>query len=421
LALLFIGFLLEHSIGVNLSPIRGLSIKNLVIMLMIVEILHRKLMNKKPSFDHKNMTTAPIVLFILYCFCSLVINMQVNPSLYGSFKSEIIFFKSYMDPFLLSLFVFYLIDNKKTIESILFYFFLLLLAYNTITIIGSTGIIEFAGVYVDDKGATRGSFTSPNQYAAYNAFLMPFCLSAFQKNRSLKKKIFYLFCFLTGVINIFWVFSRAGLLSLFIGIVSLQILNAKRLSFALIIKIFSGILIFAILTLGVLSFLPENTKLGIEENTLGRYQSEDLDDYSSGRLGIWEYAINLYLKNPFFGTGWKTFVKLVGANSHNEYINFLVSTGAIGLLLYLFIYYRLFITAFKYRKRIVQSRWYFNAYIAGLFSFLNSLFFSNMFTPLYYFFIFSAVILKLGYISIVENKAYDPKSLIYPQSAKLRI
>jgi len=78
---------------------------------------------------------------------------------------------------------------------------------------------------------------------------------------------------------------------------------------------------------------------------------------SSGRFFLWEHNMDLFLKMPFttkiLGVGLGNDLKIapgtnsMWAGSHNDYLSLLITTGVIGLTLYLLIYSILFISIMR--------------------------------------------------------------------------
>ena len=137
--------------------------------------------------------------------------------------------------------------------------------------------------------------------------------------------------------------SRGGLLSMITGLTALTFFMAKRISPALILKTIGGLLAIGILIATTFSFLPEASKLGMQGNIVDRATDQDLNQYSSGRLGEWRRGLKLFINNPIFGSGWGTYLSKTGYfNSHNDYLLYLASTGIIGLFLFVLIFYNEF-------------------------------------------------------------------------------
>ena len=84
----------------------------------------------------------------------------------------------------------------------------------------------------------------------------------------------------------------------------------------------------------------------------------------SGRVKLYQIAFDVGLKNPVFGIGLdnfreirsgKTFGSKVGTYAHSNYMEVMVSTGIIGLMIYISIYVSMLFKLFRLRKAIFQK------------------------------------------------------------------
>lgn len=97
------------------------------------------------------------------------------------------------------------------------------------------------------------------------------------------------------------------------------------------------------------------------QSLIGRFMTdyEDLNDASNGRVDkLWMSAIDMFLKHPLFGIGWKQFrvlnVQQYGAltanDTHNIYLQLLAETGIAGTAVYLFLFISGFVLSCKAEK-----------------------------------------------------------------------
>jgi O-antigen ligase len=136
-------------------------------------------------------------------------------------------------------------------------------------------------------------------------------------------------------------------------------------------------------------------------------KAEDMQDYSSGRLGIWRRGVALFLESPIFGHGQNSFVELSQLQNigkvftmHNDYLNCLVEFGIVGLILFLLVFYKIFqnmwqslnTTASPWEKRLYIS------YIAGFCGYLTGMFFTNMGPARDLFWIYTAIVYKYSHL-----------------------
>jgi O-antigen ligase len=202
--------------------------------------------------------------------------------------------------------------------------------------------------------------------------------------------------FLTG--------SRGGILSFVVGIIVYFILESKQITNKILLKniaLFSILIVFIIISINI---LPEITKEGLKYNIFEKAESASIfsSDYSSGRIEIWSKCIEVFMRNPIFGTGWNTIYQSIGFNSHNEYLLYLTTTGIIGFFLFILIFYRLGKTVFNFRSiENSENTSFYHVYLSGLTSFMVAMFFVNIYSPYIFLFLFSGLILKLG--SVEQN------------------
>jgi len=401
-----ISFIFEITFDFDLSDIPGISLKNLSVYIMIIFIFFQSFLIKKPILL-KNKFNIPIIVFIVYCFLSLFLNYLIDPTIYKSLNSEIINFKNYMDSFIMAILVFNLVNDKKSIIILLISLLCLQFILNCITILGNFGVFlnESERMVMDTKhGRIGGAFGSSNDYAAYIALFMPLWLNAFFNIRNFFAKFALGIMLLLNIYSLLLTGSRGGFLAFFVGISALILFNAKKISFALLFKIITAFFAIGLIVGVSYVFLPEMSKAGIKRNVIERAKYQSLDEYSGGRLGFWSKGLKLFIQNPFTGTGWNTFVKLINANSHNDYLLFLTTLGAVGFSIVLWILYCLYSSAIENRKLAENNKWYYNSYLSGFFSIATSMFFVNMRNTYLFFFIYTALVLKMGYFGKTNVK-----------------
>jgi O-antigen ligase len=393
---LFLSFILEFSFGISVTDIKGLSLKNLSIFLIICFMIAGNLVRGIPVLQ-RNKLNIPIICFILYAFLSMTIPFINNFQGYGSLFSNIINFKNYMDPFIFAIFVYNVVNDSETAEKLMYLLMLLLLVFNIISLLVTFEFIQTERLWMDTRlSRSRGAFSEGIQYSYYVALFMPLAINFFLNRDKLYEKILFGITIIVGIYCIFLTGSRGGFLTLLVSLNALVLLNAKELSLSFIVKTIAFFLIIGVIFLGALHFLPESSKEAMEYNFLERAKQESLDEYSSSRIEMWSYGLKLFLKNPFLGTGWGTYAKLAESNSHNDFLLHLATLGILGFIFFIMIFFRLFRNIWDFRHKPQKYTLYFNAYLAGLISFLVGIFLNNAYAPIYFmFFIYSAIILKL--------------------------
>jgi len=185
-----------------------------------------------------------------------------------------------------------------------------------------------------------GFFLNKNTNAIFIAMLLlPFCTCFLTEKTTYKKHIFG-FIIACGTFIIALTVSRGALLGLGIGIGILLIhvlleKQAIKRFLKLTAYLFSGFVLAEFLT-GA-SYLNRAVNLS---------SSNNLTTISAGRDYIWNSGLQMYLEQPFLGRGLNMFHWLfpqfrhlnapdIGQFAHNDYLQFLIELGPIGLLLFI--------------------------------------------------------------------------------------
>lgn len=394
--MLLAAFVLEFSLGVHISDIPGFSLKNIVIYILITASFLVNFALGKPLIG-RNSVNMPIVLFVLYCLASLVATamLKVVPgySMYGEF----IFFKNYMDPYILFIITYSILHDEQSIKNLLAALVAVMVVFVAITILSSFNILSVGRVTIDERwGRTSGAFAEANQFAAYLVTFIPL-LGAFIISSTSKLVRIAL---VTALLMVLYVLllsgSRGGLVALLVAVGVYYLLHSRQALMKSLMNLtmvyVAGLFVLALVFLA----LPEQTTEGLMLKLSGRFTDVTETDYSSGRFGTWMLALELFLQSPLVGTGWRTFVPLIGWNSHNDYILFLVTTGVIGFYLFVLINVRILRSALRLRRLDPMHRHFFNAFISGFSAFMVAMFFVNIYSPMFFVLIYAAAILKLG-------------------------
>lgn len=236
----------------------------------------------------------------------------------------------------------------------------------------------------------------PAWLAAYMAFLLPISMAYTLKNKkSQGKSISYLLLTILMYLLLIYSDTRAGFIAfwvaniLFWAAVYFKKLYPKQYFFRMLV-IINVLFVLSNFIFGVTFYqlnkftLPELIKTSApapqqpaatqQSKSAAPAASSGLDDgiTNSGniRLLVWQGAIKAWQNNPFFGTGVETYAfayykyKLPAHNltsewdylynkAHNEYLNYLATTGLFGLGTYLGFIGVFFFVAFKY----IKSHW----------------------------------------------------------------
>lgn len=314
-------------------------------------------------------------------------------------------------------------------------------------LVSSFGILEHFGIdkhlWVQDvQSRVFSTFGQPNWLAAYLCILLPFAVNKFFTSKTFTHKIFSLLIISNFYLCLLFTKSKSGLaagaisITIFLAIYIIKNLKSfEKRNFA---KVAILAVVFLFLSLSInnpiknylIFTLPKSTDVGgpppiPQTNTINITPSEDI------RKIVWQGSIDLWKRFPLFGTGPETFAfsyywtrpashnltsewDFLYNKAHNEYLNYLATTGTLGFLAYIF-----FITSVIYFliKNIFLSQinnTNNNFYLAILSSFISILItnfvgFSVVVTSLF-FFLLSALI----YSEPINKTINKPKNkLLY--------
>ncbi|MDW5300250.1 MAG: O-antigen ligase family protein [Sedimentibacter sp.] len=173
------------------------------------------------------------------------------------------------------------------------------------------------------------TFFNPNILGFYINFIILIVCT----NLDLKKINLEWFVFLTGILCLFFTFSRTSWISLIIAFLIGSIFNKKYLKFAIIISL-------AIFGMDII--------LGIGRMDPGRAAEDSSLMY---RLEIWKACIEIIKDNFITGIGFGTLFKHISQYSnvvkpniehcHNLYLQIFTETGIIGLSISLSMFYKM--------------------------------------------------------------------------------
>ena len=405
--LVFITFIIDQALGKVGFSVKGLSLFNLTIYLLMFVWALDVIIKKQKIFQTNNVNKN-LILMILIVVLSIPIKMYHGEIPGISIKSEIIDFKQWINPILLFFIFFNIINDKKTCNRALFSLCLVFVVAILLQLSATFGITHYAAQSIDEHGRA-GGFAAAGVFAVSLVLLLPFALSGsfLMKKGSLFKVgcIVLLFLTLMGLVN---AGSRNGALSFLVGmLVYLLILKREKIMGMLPIVF----LIIMVVFVGAMAFVvspPSVKKVVIER--FNPSTSEDLEHYSSGRLLLWANGLKLFMERPVLGHGQDSFEMLSVLRGffyvsapHNDYLRCLVEFGIVGLAVFLLIFFKIFQNVWQ-SFNATTSPWeklLYLSYISGFFGYLTGMFFTNMGAARYIFWIYTAIIYK--YVQLDMN------------------
>jgi len=346
--LVFFTFLLDQVLGKVGFSVKGFSLFNFTIYLLLFVWALDVIIKKKIEFQSNNVNKY-LILMILIVLLSIPVKIYHGEIPGISIKSEIIDFKQWFNPVLLFFILFNIINDKKTCNRVIFGLCFVFVVTILLQLSGTFGITHYAAQSIDKHGRA-GGFGAAGVFSVSLVLLLPFVLSGsvlMKKGMMFKVScMVLLFLMLMGLIN---AGSRNGALSFLVSMfVYLLILKREK-----IMGLFPIVLlIITVVSVGAIAFVlsPSSVKsVVIERFDPSTVESEDIYKLSSGRLYLWENGLRLFIEKPILGHGLDSYVKMsllrgfiyVSA-PHNDYLRYCVEFGIVGLGIFLMIFFKIF-------------------------------------------------------------------------------
>ncbi|MBK7630775.1 MAG: O-antigen ligase family protein [Ignavibacteriales bacterium] len=280
----------------------------------------------------------------------------------------LVFWKNYFAGFFSLVLVYYLIQNKTQLKSliigvIIWGLILALIEFNILMQLGgfSSGVV---GLYFK-KNLFSVSWGRSNYLASFFVLIIPLTLGYLFYTKSKNLKIFLAVALVFMFFAIIITLSRGGLLALFLALSLLFVRTLKARSLIPFITVL--IIIVTIILLNPLTYVIAEGMSSLE--TAGSVYS---------RLNFYKDTWNAFLNNPIAGVGFGNLsfyakfilAKDASSSAHNIILGMLGETGLVGGIFFFSILVVVIIKVFKeYRSEEDHSlkllRWAFFSAIAG--------------------------------------------------------
>ena len=399
-------FWAEQVLGLGFSQIKGLSFLNVSYYLLLVAWASQMIKTRK--LFEPNDVNKYLILMIFVVLVSIPIKILLDEVPNISIMKEIINAKSWTNPLILFLILVNIIDNEKTWNNIQLGLVLFLLLTVLSTLLVTYEVVEIGKLRVY-KGRSAG-FGEANQYAAFLVLFIPLLFSFFLNQKSSLPKVISAFFLIITLMGLFVTGSRGGTLSFLLSMI-VYLFILKREKMIRITTIISMVL--TLLVVGGISYVavPSNVREGITVK-FDPSGSDDLADYTSGRIDLAGNGIKLFSESPIFGHGQQAFVplsKLRGfpkiGNSHNDYILHAVHYGIIGLIIFLVLFTKVPRHVWHHLNTTTDSwsKYLYASYLAGFLGYAFSMLSVNMFAPRYLFWMYTAIIYRYSQLETAKR------------------
>ena len=177
------------------------------------------------------------------------------------------------------------------------------------------GLIIWYQRPIENPGGLSGLFSSQNYAASWLNFVWPFCIALFlEKGNNLFKKTTALGFLISTGLAAFLTFSRNAWLGLF---TSIPIFTGKKgikiILVSLILIIFILFFLFSPIFKGELQNIFRNL---LPRKILLEFTNEGYEGLDVTRIEIYQSALELIKKNPFFGIGAGSFTEIFFLNTN---------------------------------------------------------------------------------------------------------
>ena len=336
-----------------------------------------------------------------------------------SIMNEVLGFKAWLNPVLLFFILFNIIDDEETCNRTLLGLCFLFLALIVTQLLATFGITGYKVESIAQLGRA-GGFGAAGEYAITLVLFFPFVLSgSFLMKRS---NLFKIGC----IILVFFTFvglanagSRNGAVA-FLCSMLLYLLILKRKEIMGLLPIIFLIIMMVVVCTTAFVFSPSTVKSIVSER-FNPSTSDDLDDYTSGRIELWKNGWKLFVDSPIIGHGRNSYMILSQLRGyrycgapHNEYLRYLAEHGLIGFIVFFLIFFKIFQNIWQSLETTTNpwGKQLYISYIAGFCGYMVGMFATNTGPSLVIFWIYTAVIYKYAQLDMDRKETSDILSMV---------
>lgn len=224
----------------------------------------------------------------------------------------------------------------------------------------------------------RGPFGEVNQSAGILAMMVPVAVAWATRGNGLSRTVFAVSAALM-LGSLLLTGSRGGVVAVVVAVMPVLLLlhREKRFSRRMM-------LLVALPTVLILAWvaLPDAYRLMVTQRLMSLGQATtDVTETSSGRATLWRIAIELWVEKPILGSGWSNYQARVGIPTHNEYLKYLVDSGAVGAVLYMAIWISVLLLVRKAQHSLRADPLIFSAFYGSVLGAMTAVFFVNFYRP----------------------------------------
>ena len=175
----------------------------------------------------------------------------------------------------------------------------------------------------------------PNSAMSFYACLVPLLLSSVDGSKDKIIKIAGWSLAACSALIIVGSMSRSSTIALVLGVSIYLCLTGRTPQ---LIAFFIAITILVVVGFGLFSAFKDTDFVSVLTNRIQQRveRSTESDDPTSGRMELWQLAIELWMERPVFGYMFESFSRYSGEfdTPHQQYLEILHKCGGLGLLIY---------------------------------------------------------------------------------------
>ena len=339
LGILFIAFFLPIYTLLNKAIKSDLFLANQIIDVLVIAMLLGWLFQNRKKQEQSigpSPLLLPIILFLSYSLFSFFIGSSyLGEDIFPGFDNQrLADWKNYMIMPFLYLITYYNLRDRKWKYALFILLFFSFLAMD-FKFRQSFGWVQHTHYFHESRVDGTLGFLNANAFGALHTIYTLFIIGLFLVDRHFWRRIAYLILICGGIYTLMYTYSRGAYVGFLVGLFFIGFIRTRKLLVPLVIFLVVWKLVVPLSVVerveGIFFVEEEETS---EVVSLGSTKL-----FTAGRSHLWEKALTYFSDNPIVGTGFRTFGKLTGWDTHNVYLKTMAEQGLIGLFIYLWLYF----------------------------------------------------------------------------------
>lgn len=387
------------SLDLSLAP--GLSVKNAMLYMVIMALFFRTVLSGEVKLERPDIH-AFFLVWIGYALVTLLLAAFVIQYPGYHLGDAVITLKSYLvDPAFFCLAGLWGLRTMRDVRAIVAALAAAMAVSSVFTLLDVAGFVHL-GIYIGDSGVQEGRvfgvFGHANETGTLLACFLPAVFAVTASSRGMRRALWLLGTVATVVVFVMTI-SRGAFVGLAVGVLwggylCRRYVPLQRL--ALWALLIAAALLVALL---VTSLIDPYLRGILAERIFGQSMSLSLGEISSGRTGLWTRIVDTMTNAPaslILGFGWNVYSTMAFIlPTHNHYLDLWFNLGLVGIAMFLIIMRRGIVSALDAVALASDvDRPVFIAFTIGMLSLLVAIFFTNLFRPWPYIWMYFGAVLR---------------------------